>query len=185
MKAGTRTILTGVVIFLLGAVGIPLVVILSFIFTDSNEIQFKVPGRIQYTIKEPGRYYLWNEYQTIFDGLSYNRSTSIPDGIRITIRDTQTGSLYDFEGNTSISSSGGASAKNSIGYIEAKDTGSIIIDITGGIEERIFSFSKFGFWDIFGRIFGGIGLAFLVCIVGGGLVALGIIKLSKSNRANP
>lgn len=168
--------------FVLGAFAAPLAIILSIIFTDSNEVQFKIPGNTLYTIKEPGRYYLWNEYQTIYEGLSYNRSKSIPDGIRITIRDKETGSLFDFIGYTSMSSTGSASAKNSIGYIDAQNIGTISINIAGGNEERIFSFSKFGLWKILGRVFGGIGLAMLISLIGGGLVVWGIIKLSKKNN---
>ena len=183
-KAGRIRIIAGICIFLTGTVIIPLGIILSLIFNDSNEKQFKVPSSTQYTIGEPGRYYLWNEYQIIFEGLSYNRSESIPDGMQITIHNRATGERYNFISDTSISSSGGSNAKNSVGYIEVQYPGNILIEIAGGNEERIFSFSQFRLWKIFGSIFGGIGLAILICLAGGGLIVWGIIAMSTSSTAN-
>ena len=62
MKPGAKIIITGVIMFVLGAFAAPLAIILSIIFTDSNEVQFKIPGNTLYTIKEPGRYYFYRFY---------------------------------------------------------------------------------------------------------------------------
>jgi len=182
MKAGVKTIITGIILFVLGAFVVPLAVILSLIFDDSNEVQFKIPATTQVTVEEPGRYYLWNEYQTVFKGISYNRSKNIPDGIEIKIRNKKTDELYEFVSDTSISSSSRGSSRKSIGYIEVHDVGSIDIEIAGGNEEIIFSFSQFGLWAILGLIFGGIGLSMITCLSGFGLAIWGIIKVSKSNK---
>lgn len=179
-KEGKIRLIAGICIFFTGAIIVPVSIIFSLIFSDSNEKQFKVPGSIRYAIEKPGRYYLWNEYQIIFEGLSYNRSESIPDGMQITINNRATGERYDFISDTSISSSGGSNAKNSVGYIEVQYPGNILIEIVGGNEERIFSFSQFRLWKIFGSIFGGIGLAILICLAGGGLIVWSIIVMARS-----
>jgi len=182
MKTGAKTIITGIFLIVLGAFVIPLTVILSLILDDSNEKEFKIPVTTVITIKEPGRYYLWNEYQTIFNGISYNRSKSIPDGIEIKIKSQKTGESYNFISNSSISSNNNSSSRNSIGYVDIQNVGNIDIEIAGGNEERIFSFSQFDLWDIFGLILGGIGLSMITCLSGVGLTIWGIINVSKSNK---
>ena len=182
MKTGAKTIITGIFLIVLGAFVIPVTVILSLILVDSNEKQFKIPVTTVITVEEPGRYYLWNEYQTIFNGISYNRSKSIPDGIEIKIKNQKTGEPYNFISNGSISSNSKGSSRNSIGYVDIQHVGSINIAIAGGNEERIFSFSQFELWNIFGLILGGIGLAIMTCLSGLGLAIWGIINVSKSNK---
>ena len=182
MKAGVKTIITGIFLIVLGAFIIPLTVILSLILNDSNEEQFKIPVTTLVAIEEPGRYYLWNEYQTVFNGISYNRSKSIPDGIEIKIRNHKTDESYDFISNDSISSNSKGSSRNSIGYVDIQTIGSIDIEITGGNEERIFSFSQFDFWAMLGLIFGGIAISMMTCLSGLGLAIWGIINVSKANK---
>ena len=182
MKAGVKTIISGVFLIILGAFVIPLTVVLFLILDDSNEKQFMIPVTTVVAVEEPGRYYLWNEYQTVFNGISYNRSESIPDGIEIKIRNHETGKPYDFISNGSISSNSKGSSRNSIGYVEIQSVGSIDIEIAGGNEERIFSFSQFDLWAIFGLVFGGIGISMMTCLSGFGLAIWGIINVSKSNK---
>ena len=181
MRPGSKRIISGICIFLAGAIIIPLGIIVSIAMGDSNKLIFKVPGSTSYSVKKHGRYYLWNEYRIIFSGTSYNRSKDIPDGIQIKIHHEQTGKLYPFISNSSISSDSGSSARNSIGYIEVDKPGSIIIDVLGGTEERIFSISQFRVWKIFGLIFGGIGFSVLVCLTGGLVIVWGIIVMARSS----
>ena len=68
MKRGIKTIIAGVVIFVFGAFVVPLLFIFPLIFGKSNEVQFKVPGTFEANAEKPGRYYLWNDFQTIYDG---------------------------------------------------------------------------------------------------------------------
>ena len=182
MKAGNKTIAAGIILIALGAFVVPLSVVLVLIFDDSNEKQFKIPVTTQFVIEEPGRYYLWNEYQTVFKGISYNRTKSIPDGIEIKIRNQNTGQLYDFVSDGTISSNSRGSFRNSIGYIETQNVGSIDIEIIGGNEERIFSFSQFGLWATLGLIFGGIALSMVTCLAGLGLAIWGAINVAKSKK---
>ena len=182
MRSGIKTIVTGVLLFIVGAVVVPLVTILLLILDDSNEKQFMIPGNTQVVIEEPGRYYLWNDYQTVFQGKSYTKSQTIPDDIKITIKNEETGELFDFVSDTSISSSRGSSSKNSIGYIEVQELGSVHIDILGGNEERIFSFAQSGLLAMFGLILGGFGLSMILSLSGIGLTIWGIVKLVRSKK---
>jgi len=182
MKTGVKTIIAGAILFVLGAFVVPLAIILPLILGDSNEIQFIVPGSTQIVIEEPGRYYMWNDYQTVFNGKSYNRSESIPDGIQIIITNTGTGEILDFVSDTSISSSRGSSSKNTLGYIEVQSPSTVDIEVFGGEEKRVFSFSESNLLKMFGLIFGGSIVAVIFGVTGFGITIWGIVKLVRSSK---
>ena len=184
MKPGIKTIVVGVSLFILGAVVIPMAIVLSFIIGDSNEKRFKVPGNTQLVIEKPGRYYLWNDYQTVFDGKSYNRSEIIPDGIEIKIMNAETGELFDFVSDSSISSSSGSSSKNSIGYIEIQSPCTVEIEIAGNEEKRVFSFAESNLLKMLGPIFGGFVLSMVFALAGLGIIAWGIVKLVRFKKGH-
>lgn len=181
MKRGVKTIIAGVVLFITGAVFVPVACILLLIFNRSNDVQFKVPGTKEINIEKPGRYYLWNDYQTIYHGKSYSRSKHIPDGMEIKIRDAD-GAPLSFIADTSISSEDNGLAENSIGYVEVKSPGKVEIEISGGNEERIFSFAPSNILKIVGLIFGTIGLSALIAISGIAVGIWGIVKLAGAKK---
>jgi hypothetical protein len=181
MKPGIKTIIAGGVMFLVGAFVVPLLFILPLILEHEQAAQFKAPGSIEVAVKKPGRYYLWNDYQAVYNGKSYNRSESIPDGLEIRIRDAD-GHELQIVSDGSISTSGGSSAKKSIGYVGVEHPGKVTVQVTGGSEDRIFSFSQSGLLRIFGLILGGFGLSVIVAVGGIGLVIWGSVKLVRANR---
>ena len=187
MRAGTKTIIAGVSLIVLGAVVVPLAIVLPLVLGNKNQIQFMIPGSAQVVVAKAGRYYLWNDYRTVFEGKSYNRSEAIPDGIEITIRNEGTGERLDFVSDLSISSSGGSGSKNSIGYVEVHAPGRVGVEVLGGNEERIFSFSRSLLWVLLGFILGGFGLFMILGLSGAGLTIWGIIKLVRSSTpvSNP
>lgn len=156
-----------------------MVFVLPLILGKSNEVRFKAPGSVEAVVQVPGRYYIWNDYQTMFEGKSYQRSKSLPDGTQIQIRNPQ-GGLLPFVGDTSISSSRGSSAENSVGYVEIVSPGKVKIEITGGNEERIFSFSQSRILKIFGLVAAGLILSMIVGLLGIGIIVWGIIKTARS-----
>ncbi|HEY5042390.1 MAG TPA: hypothetical protein VIK53_10345 [Verrucomicrobiae bacterium] len=183
MKPGFKTIIAGVLVFLAGVIVLPLCVVLPLILGHSHNLQFKVPGSAEANIENPGRYYLWNDYQTVFNGRSYNRSEKIPDGMEIQIKDAD-GQPLQFFSDTSTSESGGGSSKNSIGYVQVEHPGKLEIQVSGGDGERIFSFSKSNLLKMFGIIMGGVGFSMLVGIIGIGLVIWGILKLVRASKTS-
>lgn len=182
MKPGIKTIITGGVLFLVGAFVVPLLFVLPLILGHEQEAQFKAPGNIEVAVEKPGRYYLWNDFRTVYDGKSYDRSESIPDGLEIRIRDAE-GHQLQFVSDGSISSSSGSSAKKSIGYVEVEHPGKVTVQVTGGSEVRIFSFSQSGLLRMFSLILGGFGLSMIVAIAGFGLMIWGMVTLVRANQS--
>jgi hypothetical protein len=184
MKPGVGSIIAGSVLLVLGVLVVPLIVILPLILSDRIEVQFKVPGTAEATIVEPGRYYLWNDFETVFEGNTYKRSKKIPDGYEIRIKDAK-GELLEFVANASMTSSGAKGSKKSIGYVEVTEAGPLAIEVSGGDEERIFSFGPSLILKILGLVFGGVGAAMLFGAAGFVVIILGIVKLAKSSAKAP
>lgn len=180
MKPGIKMIITGCAMFFIGAFVVPVLFLLPVIFGSQHEAQFKAPGRIEVEVKEPGRYYLWNDFRTVYNGKSYSRAENIPDGLEIQIRDAE-GHQLQFVSDASISSSNGGSAKKSIGYVDVEHPVKVTAQVSGG-EGGIFSFSQSGLLKIFGLIVIGFCLSMVVALTGFGLVVSGIVKLVRANR---
>ncbi len=181
MRRGTKTIISGFVLLIAAMVATPLVVVLLLIPNKSSDFQFKVPGKVETTIEKPGRYYLWDDFQTLYEGKSYNRSENLPDGIEIRIQDAS-GHQLQLSADTSISAHINSIAKKSIGYVEITHPETIQIQISGGNEDRIFSFSQLGLRKILYSVIGGMGLSVLLAMMGVIAVIWGIIKLARRSR---
>ncbi|EDM24872.1 hypothetical protein LNTAR_13407 [Lentisphaera araneosa HTCC2155] len=183
MKKEHKIITLGGILFALGAFIIPLAIIIPLFLQDSNDNQFKVPGSFQVQANEIGTYYLWNDHQTIFQGKSYNRSQDIPDGMKFLLKDAQSGESFTFVSDTSMSSTRGNHARNTIGYIDIVKPGKVDIEVSGGEdEERIFSFSQSNFKTLFGIIFGGMALSLLVGVTGFVFIIWGIVLIVQSKN---
>jgi hypothetical protein len=180
MKAGIKPIIAGGVLFFLGAF-VPMAIFLPIMINgDPSEVIFKVPGVARVSVDKPGRYYLWNAHQIVFEGKSYNCTESIPAGMEIIISNEDTGQTFDLVSHSSMTSTRGTELKNSIGYFDVKSAGSLSIKITGGNEQRVFAFSKSPF--VYIKMFVGVMvLAAIIGLSGFGFILCGVVKLIKSN----
>jgi len=186
MKRGVKTTVVGC-LFLLASVLGPVVVVWSTIgtgfFESRIDEQFKVPGTTRITVEEPGAYYLWNDYRTIFENKAYNSSKLVPDGVGIKIHDEKTGEQFDLiAGGPSISCHNGSRFQSSLGYVEIPRPCTIRIDVSGKCEERVFSFAPTRISTILGLVFGTLGLAILSFFLGIVFVVWGIVKLATPRR---
>ncbi len=186
MKPGLKTLITGIILFILGGFVIPFLLILPLFLNQSANKQFLIPGSREVTVEKPGRYYLWNDFQTVYNGKSFSRSETIPDGLEIAVTD-DTGKILAFNSDTSTSSSSGSSSKNSIGYVEVSNPSTLLISVSGDSEERVFSFAQSIFPKMFLAILGGGTASLLIAFIGFGLGIWGVIKLvtNKPGESGP
>src|ERR1041385_7405172 len=113
MKRGVKTIIAGGVLFVFGVLVIPLLLVGSLLLQKSDEVQFKVPGTAEATVEAPGRYYLWNDYDTVYNGKSYHNSETLPGGMDIKITDPD-GAVMTLVDNASITVTSNGNAKHAI-----------------------------------------------------------------------
>ncbi|MFZ9032949.1 MAG: hypothetical protein ACO21J_03245 [Anaerohalosphaeraceae bacterium] len=186
MKKHTKQIISGIALFILGAMIIPIVfVVLLFtsLLNDKPLAKFTIPGQAMVTIEKHGRYYLWNDYHTVFESRSYSSSEELPDGLEISLLENEDGDSVEFISNQSITSSSGDSDKNSVGYFEVDEPGDYILSVFGEIEPRVCSFGKsfFNIKSVLICLVVGL-LEMLMGITGFVLVLIGIINLIKARK---
>lgn len=183
MNKGITLLIAGSVIFMLGAFVLPIAFILPAVLNGTDAKPFLIPGQVEVEMKEAGRYYLWNDHQTFFEGKSYSKAPQVPYGIEIAIRNAN-GDSVAFRTDTSISTTSGSNQSSSIGYVELEGPEWLTISVTGDTEPQVFSFSRTSMMKVFGTMFGGIGISILVAIVGVGILIWGIIKLATSGKVS-
>lgn len=184
MKRGIKTLITGITLSFLGMFVFPMIFILPILFDNSENPAFIIPGSSEISVEEAGRYYLWNNYRTVFNSTTYNRPKTLPDGLEISI-ETSTGEILNFIPHTSISTSDPSSSRSNIGYVEIEQPCRVNILISGNAEPRVFSFSRSGFNKIFGLFAAGIILSISVSLIGGALAVWGVFKMVKSSSTKP
>lgn len=180
MKRGSATIITGVVLFVAGAFVIPAAILVPIALNQPKAQQFLAPGSMEMTAEKPGRYYLWNDYQTIFDGRTYHSPEDLPAGLEITIMDDH-GERLTFISDGSTSRGGGSSSKRSIGYVEVTGTRHLTVVVSGTADPRVFSFARSDTMKIVGLVLCGMGGSVLLALAGIILSIIGIVRLSTTN----
>jgi len=134
------------------------------------------------TVEKPGKYVLWDDFHTAYEGKIYNASDSLPDGMKIQVLDAE-GHLIRFMSDEAISVSGSGTTKRSIGYVELASAGKVSVEVTGSNEERIFSFKRSNAKKDIWEIVGGVGMAIVLGLAGVVFVIWGIVKLSRGPKA--
>lgn len=186
MKKYAKQIISGAVLFILGGIIVP---VISFVFLFSGLLKqkplakFVTPAEVELTIENKGKYYLWNEYQTTFEGRTYSTSENLPDGIKISLTDLANGNDIELITDFSISSSSTSSKNNSIGYFKIEKPGKYILNVAGDSSPRVLSFgtSLFGL-NFFLTIITVFLLEMSMGIGGFVLIVIGIINLAKAGK---
>lgn len=178
MKTGANTIIIGISILVIGGFILPILCVLPLFLDSRNTEQFIVPSTQTFEIENPGRYYLWNDYQTFFEGTQYSKPEALPDGLEISIKNEAGDTLF-FQTDTNITFTSGNTSRNSIAHLEFDQPETIILSFVGDHEPRVFSFGEAFIGKFFSRIFGAVALAAVLSTTGIGLVIGGIVKLLK------
>ena len=186
MRKSTKQMILGLVLFVTGAIIIPTIFCISvalYLLNNEPLAKFVIPGQTVVTIEEQGRYYLWNDYQTILNGRTYSSSEELPDELEISLLENKTGNKVEFTPNQSMTSSAGDSHKNSIGYFEIDTPAIYILTISGEFSSRVVSFEK-SLFDLCNKlntpvIFSVTILAHLVAFI---FTIAGIINFVKARK---
>ncbi len=176
MKKEIIAIIAG--IFLICASIILPVVPLVLLIVEKSSEKFLVPGSIEVNVEKEGKYYLWSNYRTLYNGRTYSTGKEVPGGLTISLQDIGGAKTYDIIPSSSMSSSGGAEDKQTVGYYELKK-GRYLLKVEGEMEPRVFSFgySLASTWAI---LFGvGFVLSFLLVPLGGLMVVIAVIFIVK------
>ncbi len=164
MKRGIKRLSLGLLLI----IGAFVLVVSSFSSLHqgkSLQEQFPASGSFKVSASDGGRYYLWDNYVTQFEGQRFRHSSKIPKDIQFTVTDSD-GSKIDFISDTSRSWSIGNHAKKSIGYLDSQSPGEWTIHVSGGDGTRVLSFSKADMKGELIRKLGGFGVALVFGLAG-------------------
>lgn len=181
MKAGLKRLILGVLLFLGGVFGVPVLVLIALVSGDEDEMLFPVPGSVAVELAEPGHYLLWNHYEVLYEGQSYQNSDTVPNGMRIEVVDASGESLevvsaYSMEFRTP------RSVKRSVASVEVATAGVVQIEVSGTDETFIFSISPSPLGGLLRSFLGGLAAAGLLVVVGIALIIWGAVRMSRSRE---
>ena len=182
MKKGVKTIIAGVLLGVAGVAIIPATIVAPILKGVAQDHPFLAPGGREVSIAKPGQYYLWNEYDTMFEGKSYQHDVALPTGLEVTVRD-ESGEVLAFTAYDKISMSIGNGSKKSVGYVEVTEPSTLQVDVTGDFEPRVFSFAHSPVKEMAMRFLRAAVIAALSGLLAIGLVIWGIVKVTRANRA--
>lgn len=164
------------------------VAFLLFVFTfvslyrgASLDDQFKAIGRFTVHATDTGRYYIWDNYKTVFDGKRIEHGSGFPKEILIEVRDGA-GRRIEFSRDHGQSWVIGNHAKRSIGYIVLRESGEMTVEVKGGNGARILSFGKANMSGELWQRLRGFAFAVIAFILGVPMVIWGLIGVFRSSK---
>ncbi|MGE5893443.1 MAG: DUF4870 domain-containing protein, partial [bacterium] len=104
----------------------------------SGGTQFMVPGSVMVTIEEPGKYILWDEIATMYQGERLMSSEELPPGVGISVIETQSGRSLPVLPTAQSTETVGFIKRKAINSITFDKPGIYTIDVSGDFEERVF-----------------------------------------------
>ena len=180
IRPGKVWYIVALIVFLVGVgggAGIFLTTIFSSIFDGT---QFIVPGAITVSIDEPGKYTLWNETSTIFDGQIYSSSTELPKDLKIEIYEISSGHPIKLKPSWTSSETSGSRKRWSLGNIRFDKASEYKIEVTGDFSDRVFLLRR----SVLSNILIAVVISSLLGILGAvGGSALAIIVFVKRSSA--
>ncbi|MCB9952490.1 MAG: hypothetical protein H6824_16065 [Planctomycetaceae bacterium] len=167
-----RIATTGLVMIVLG-IAIFVFTLIRLIGGEALEPQTKVPGTITADIDLPGRYYVWDNHWTNFEGERVKYPADWPNEATVTVRDAD-GTELAFVPDASHSWSIGNNAKTSVGFIDVPSATTIRVDIDSVGRERIVTVSSRTMKQELWSRLGGFAVGIIVGLAG---VLIGVFGL--------
>jgi hypothetical protein len=140
--------------------------------------QTKVPGKIVVEIDTPGRYHIWDNHWTRFQGERVKYPPDCPADVSVTVHDSA-GNQLGFVADASQGWGIGNNKKTSIGYVDvpAVTTLEVVLDKLG--RDRIVSVSNRTVQDELWIRLGGLGLGLVLGVLGGLSLVIGLLARRK------
>ena len=174
-----RTAFLGIAFVIVG-IAIFAITLVQLIRGPALDPQTKVPGTVTAEIDTPGRYYLWDNHWTTFEGKKMKYADDWPNDATVTVRDSNE-TVLDFVPDSSQSWSIGNSGKTSVGYVDIASKSTIQLDIDNVGHDRIVSVSNRTMkQELWSRLVG-FGIGLLVGALGLPTFLLGLYLRSRGS----
>ncbi|NIO03851.1 MAG: hypothetical protein GTN74_04355 [Proteobacteria bacterium] len=172
----------GVALIVAGVVGGPFWLVRNLIPLSSSGESFLAPCEITFSLESPGRYVLWHEAETFFEGTWYSSSPELPHGTTIKVLNHQRGDELILTSSLGTTESVGRATKHSICSFWVEKAGEYTIEISGLESPRVFSLRESIAKTVLLTLIQG-GMIFLMGGLGGaGLIVYTALKRNKTKE---
>lgn len=140
----------------------------------SLEPQTLVPGAVEAQVDAPGRYYLWDNHWTMFEGKRFQYPDHWPETATVTARDGDD-SVLEFVPDASQNWSIGNTEKTSIGYVEVPAPTTLRLQVDDLDRERVVTVSDRTMQEELWAKLSGFGIGLALALVGAPIAGLGLL----------
>ncbi len=143
------------------------------------DLQTKVPGTVTAELDASGRYYMWDNHWTMFDGERVKYPADWPADAKVAVHDVN-GAELEFIPDASQNWSIGNNEKTSVGYVEVPTATTIRLDIDDVGRDRIVTVSNRTMKQELWSRLGGFGVALVVGGLGAMICLFGVLVRRRS-----
>lgn len=163
-----------------GVLAIPAAIALSILMFP-KPAQFMIPGSKNFNLTMPGKYVLWHETETIFQGRTYSGG-QLPGGLLMQLSNTATRAVIPLVPDQSTTMSSGSSSRRSIATFTITTPGPHLLSVEGKAPPMVFSFGK----SEWGNLFWSLGIGFILCpsLIIAGIVLWICVLVRRRNQIN-
>ncbi|QDV25007.1 hypothetical protein [Aureliella helgolandensis] len=144
--------------------------------------QTKVPGTVTAEIAAAGRYYVWDNHWTTFDGERLKYAADRPQNAMVVVRDVN-GVELEFVPDASQNWSIGNNEKTSIGYVDVPTATTLQLNIADTGRDRIVTVSNRTMKQELWSRLGGFAVAVALGAVGIPICVVGLLVRHRSSNA--
>jgi len=163
-----------------GVVAMPIWLVTNVVEVFSTAERFVAPGAKTFTLTEAGKYVLWHEAKTDFEGKHYSSPPALPDGVTIKVVQEETGQELPLEKALNASESTPSHESHSICTFTIDSAGDYGVTVTDLDSPRVLKVRRSVLdamgWDIAQGI-----VFFLVCAIAG--IAIIVVVTSRRSKA--
>jgi hypothetical protein len=152
--------------------------VLWLVLNQPKPSPFLAPGPCDFTATQPGKYVLWHEYDTVFNGVTYSSNT-LPSGLTINCRDAISGTNLPIRADRGATMSTMNVRRESVAAVDIPAPGRYLVSVEGSTQPMLFSFGPAILGKFLGAIFGAIPIVFALLAGGVALAAHTLIRRSQ------
>ncbi len=152
------------------------------VLKNDEGAQFLAPARHVLELR-PGRYVVWNDHVTIFEGRSYDESKKLPPGVQITVTEVSGSRSVPVRKSVNATFKGSTTERTAVVEFDVARQGRYEIAMLGDFPPRVFSMGPDTVRTLLWSIFGAIALVFLGFGAGIGIGAWAFIRREEAREA--
>lgn len=174
-----KTFIAGIIIVVVGVALIFVATIVPYPRWTMPDHQFIVPGRTEVTLDAPGRYIVWNNTRTTFEGRRYRSSSNLPGYLDFDIR-TADGRRIERHYEPAVSMSRGDDVRRVAFSFVVDQAGDVVIEATGPVQPRVLVINDLDVWRQYLWANRGVKAGIAIIVLGLAAMIIGIVRHARS-----